>query len=585
MQAFCRVCQHDSEVVESGWGSFSCETCGYVFETPGPDDSTRVWSPAGHSASIGPYRVIRRLGRGGFGEVYLGEHETMGRQAAVKIPRPDRIEPRQIAALIDEARKAGSLKHANIVTIYEADRYAEGSVYVAMEYVPGLSLADRLQAQQVTPAWIAELIATVADAVHYAHTKGIFHRDLKPSNILLDEHGRPHVADFGLAVHEDQRLSRPGIVAGTVEYMSPEQCRGADGLQDGRTDIWSLGIVLYQALTGRLPFRGTRSEIVRQILEQTPKPLRQEAATIPEKLEEICLKCLKKDVDDRYTSAHDLAHELRKWLSVSRVDGPGSQEVIQVEPADPPCDQAQGTHEGTSQVKPTVPWRRRWVLTRGLPILAAVFALAAAMGLSIPSNRMPRYESPGLHRLLERSPRELQNPTPEHARYAIHAQQQKLDVTSTDTLTLLLGTTKQPDYNLRIGIQKVNHAGCCGLLVGCDADSQGRWQRYQMFELLCDFDEQGKPFARIDRITVRPGHSERVAAADVPNPLPDGTGYLEILVRNHSVIKVMWNATELKTLVDDCGQERVVDFPCRGGFGVGNAYGSTTFFDGSISLE
>lgn len=569
MQAFCPVCQRDSDLVESGSGSLSCETCGYVFETPGPDDSTRVWPAAKvrHPASIGPYRVIRWIGRGGFGEVYLGEHVTMGRQAAVKIPRPDRVGPRHIEALISEARKAGSLKHANIVTIYEANPCAEGSFYVAMEYVAGRSLADRLRAERVTPAWIAELIATVADAVHYAHTNGIFHRDLKPGNILLDQNGRPHVGDFGLAVHEDQRLSQPGIVAGTVQYMSPEQCRAADGLQDGRTDVWSLGIILYEALAGRLPFRGTRSETIQQILEQAPKPFRQDGAMIPKELEKICFKCLEKNVNDRYTSAYDLAEDLRRWLSTATDAVPDRQQPVPVKPVDPP--------------------RRRGnrVLTRGLPMLAAGLALVAAIGFSIPSDRVPSYESPGLHRLLERSPRELQNPTAEHARFASYPKQQKLDVTSTDTLTLLLGTTKQPDYNLRIGIQKVNHAGNCGLLVGCDADSRGRWQRYQMFELVCDVDEQGKPFARIDRITVRPGHSVRVAAAAVPNPSPDETGYLEILVRNHGVIKVTWNGTELKPLVDDCGQDVVIDFPCQGGFGVSNAYGSTTFFDGSIGLE
>jgi serine/threonine protein kinase len=153
----------------------------------------------------------------------------------------------------------------------------------------------------------------VAEAIHHAHRKGFVHRDLKPSNILLDAQGKPRVADFGLAMHESQRWLEAGTSPGTPCYMAPEQVRGQTQFLDGRTDLWALGVTLYEMLSGALPFRGENpAQLADDILERPAKPLRQTSDAIPEELERICLKCLAKDVGERYATAADLARDLRR---------------------------------------------------------------------------------------------------------------------------------------------------------------------------------------------------------------------------------------------------------------------------------
>jgi hypothetical protein len=275
-----------------------------------PEPSTTV------PTQIGRYRVERILGSGKFGIVYLAYDPDLGRPVAIKCPHAERIgSAGDLDRYIEEARHAAQLKHPGIVAVYDVQREGD-SVFVVQEFVAGQSLGATLKREKMTPARAAELLAAVAEAVSFAHRQGLVHRDLKPDNILVDSAGTPHVADFGLALHESLQSRKRGERAGSPAYMSPEQVQGLTHRLDGRSDIWSLGVILYEMLTGRCPFRGhSRDELYDEILEREPRPPRQIEPAIPAELERVCFKCLSKRMSDRYSTATDLASDLRQWES------------------------------------------------------------------------------------------------------------------------------------------------------------------------------------------------------------------------------------------------------------------------------
>ncbi len=290
--------------------------------------------PAGVGKAVNPlqnlnrYTLRRLLGEGGYGQVFLAHDGDLNRLVAIKVPRPRLFTTEdQVQFFLSEARLAAGLKHPAIVTVFDVSRGDDGNLFVVLEYVEGQTLADALREGRLPLARSVELMIQVCDAVHHAHTKGLIHRDLKPSNILLDSAGNPHVTDFGLAIHEESQRLRTGEIAGTPAFMAPEQVRGETHRLDGRTDLWGLGVVLYRMLTGRLPFAGTESEVFDEILHREPKPPRQLDDRIPRELERICLKCLSKRMADRYTTASDLAEDLRHWLAQAASEIPAWSEA------------------------------------------------------------------------------------------------------------------------------------------------------------------------------------------------------------------------------------------------------------------
>jgi hypothetical protein len=218
-----------------------------ALESPGPFAGHSAGAPPAEPAipeRIGKYRVLRRLGGGGFGDVYRGRDEELKRDVAIKVPRPEFKNRPELAQLyLAEARAAAALLHPNIVPVYDSGRDDQFAFYMVTRYIDGNSLAECMRQGRLPPPQAARIVATVADALHEAHKHRLVHRDIKPQNILLDRQGMPHVADFGLALREDAHDQHAGGC--TLEYMSPEQARGEGHRVDGRSDVFSLGVVFY----------------------------------------------------------------------------------------------------------------------------------------------------------------------------------------------------------------------------------------------------------------------------------------------------------------------------------------------------
>jgi WD40 repeat protein/tRNA A-37 threonylcarbamoyl transferase component Bud32 len=361
---------------------------------PGPRDDTAAGRAGGQRAAelqenpaassfplevgaprtFGKFQLLERVGVGGFGTVWRALDVRLNRIVALKIPHPHLIETAEdVARFYREARAAAQLRHPGIVTVHEVTDF-NGLLILVCDFVTGTSLRDLLLTRRLSPQAAAKLVAKVADALAYAHSMGAIHRDIKPANIMLDTAflesgavhddeasgwpGEPRIVDFGLAFldQESIHLTHDGAIVGTPAYMSPEQAVGRDSAHpiDHRCDIYSLGVVLYETLTGTLPFAGTRSELLKKVISSDPPSPRRFDRAIPRDLESICLKTMAKEPRHRYASARELADDCKRYL-----DG---------EPI---------------RARPVRLWEWAWRYARRRPLAAAFAAMVAVTALAV----------------------------------------------------------------------------------------------------------------------------------------------------------------------------------------------------------
>jgi serine/threonine protein kinase/formylglycine-generating enzyme required for sulfatase activity len=272
----------------------------------------------------GKYKIIKVSGRGGMGIVYKAEDTRLKRSVALKFLPPELIQDEEAKErFVLEAQAAAALSHPNICTIHEIDE-EEGKSFIAMEYVEGQSLREKIEKGPLEIDEALNISMQVAEGLEEAHKKGIIHRDIKSANIMVTDKGQPKIMDFGLAkVKGGTLLTREGTTLGTVAYMSPEQTRGEK--VDHRSDIWSLGVVLYEMLCGQLPFKGDReASILYSVVHEEPKPIKEIKRDLPPELQQIINRALRKKPESRYSSAAEMLKDLRKYQDVLRAEELGA---------------------------------------------------------------------------------------------------------------------------------------------------------------------------------------------------------------------------------------------------------------------
>ncbi|HEV7504884.1 MAG TPA: serine/threonine-protein kinase [Thermoanaerobaculia bacterium] len=359
--------------------------------SPESEDTRVDRSAAGAPRRLGRFEIVRLLGRGGMGAVYLAEDRKIGRPVAIKQIRIERgvsdealVEAR--ARFDVELQAAGRLSHPNIATVYDAFE-TEDSYCIALEYVPGISLDERLKAgPPLTAPAAAKLGGQIAAGLDYAHQRGIVHRDVKPGNVLLSEDGTVKITDFGIAKLASLDVTQTGIALGTPSYMSPEQIQSNP--LDGRSDQFSLGVLLYLMLTGRLPFTGGNAQsVLYNILHAEPERPGAINAALPAAVDRVLAKALAKEPGDRYATCAELARELEAALAGAQTAAPPSQAM--------PTGTATAPFESSPRpARSVLPWALGCVAVLGVLLVVGFFGMMSSLDRGAPARPSRPRSSP-----------------------------------------------------------------------------------------------------------------------------------------------------------------------------------------------
>jgi serine/threonine protein kinase/formylglycine-generating enzyme required for sulfatase activity len=322
MQFRCPNCQHPVRlegpmllnVEAETLDEVECPSCHSRFSLSSDEQSTAIVTPG---LTVAHFEIVHMLGEGSFGTVYKAWDTELHRFVALKIPREGRITSETSKLFLREARAAAGIAHPNVVAVYEMGMHQD-TFYIVSELIEGITLSEYLKGRVLEPREAAELLVKLLSGVKVFHDKGIIHRDLKPGNILLDSTNEPHISDFGLARQEnsnDVTITQSGRIVGTLLYMPPEQARGENRSLSLRSDIYAMGVILYEVLTGQRPFKSTSSRtLLYSILTEEPVRPRAIRKNVPLDLETICLKAMEKDPARRFGSAAEMAADLTRYL-------------------------------------------------------------------------------------------------------------------------------------------------------------------------------------------------------------------------------------------------------------------------------
>jgi len=437
--------------------------------------------------SLGSYQILSLLGVGGMGEVYRARDTRLDRTVALKIlPSEVAADEERMRRFVREAKAASAINHPNVAAIYEIGE-AEGVSFIAMEFVEGQTLAAQIHSRPLEVAKLVEIGLQVADALDGAHSKGITHRDLKPANLMVTPRGQVKVLDFGLAKIDrpagqavESNLSTlmqttPGAVLGTVPYMSPEQARGQE--VDGRSDIFSLGVVLYEMATGKRPFDGaTLTDVLAAILKAEPLPLTHYSPELPVELQRIVSRALRKDREERYQVIKDLLidlKDLKRELDLQAKTKSAGRTINDLMQVGTTRTDQMGIARTTSSVEPLESEikRHKWgagLRPKTLVIAVAVITLFSLISFCAGIKQIPSSAQPSFRQLTFR------RGTISTARFAPDGQtfiySAAFDGKPVELFTSRIERPESSSLKLQAGIQSISSAGEMAILLGCDLD-------------------------------------------------------------------------------------------------------------------